>query len=241
MRWRARPAVLRLVVGVSVLIPALGCCCGPLICRARPVESAPCCPGCGRVFPRLAPGGCRPLCAECSRLARCNCFFCRLRWAVAGPCAAGMSGHACAPRVMETPFPRFHPVPKRPVFSTPAADGDVAIDRPDAKALTPEPEAAPHPDTVTPKPETGMREPEKAPSSKAVPAPLPQNTPAAPPRSTDGWRPVPRKTAEQAGSSSWVFRPVSNAAVSDQRPAASDPRTVVSEQKPAISDQQTVR
>jgi hypothetical protein len=205
MPCRPRSGILRLFVGFSLLIPALGCCRAYVVCGEGPVESAPCCPRCGRVFARFPLPARRAVCSECSRLARCNCFFCRLRFGMAGPQAAGMAGPACARRAMETPFPRFHPVPKRPVFLAPSAGRDAS------SMDAPEPEtAAADTDAVQRKPGVVTPEPEKVPRPEAAPAPLPDRAAPPPPKSADGWRPIPRTKADQASGSSWVFRPVSS-------------------------------
>jgi hypothetical protein len=221
MPCRVRRPILRLLVGFSLLIPALGCCRAYIVRGEGAVESAPCCPRCGRVFARFPLPARRAVCSECSRLARCNCFLCRLRWGMAGPQAAGMAGPACARHAMETPFPRFHPVPKRPVFLAPSAGRDASsMDAPEPETAAPEPKVAePKPGVVTP-------QPEKVPRPEAAPAPLPDRAAPPPPKSADGWRPMPPAKTEQASGSSWVFRPVSSSQPSE-----------VSHQQSAISDQ----
>ncbi len=195
MSCRARAAILCLVAGFSLSVFALGCCCPGYRDCGGPVQRATCCPRCGRPLPH------------------CDCVVCRLRWLLFGIPPAG-PGTACAPRAMESPFPRFHPVPKWPVFSNPPMEGDIPAATAEPGALMPIP-VTPSPSPATPSPAPAPTAPSpapgKAPPSKTRPAPLPDHTPPAAPRTTDGWRPIPAKTVDQADSApSWVFRPVSH-------------------------------
>jgi hypothetical protein len=239
MPCRARSAICRLLAGFSLLIPVLGCCIGGgravLVCSDGPAQAAGCCPRCGLPHRGLGPARCRPVCSDCSPGAgpnqacgirgvapvrgalravrgRCHCMFCRLRGLVIGP--RGAAG-AQTPPEMESPFPRFHPVPRRPAL-LPSSLGCGAADS-------------------APERETAPREPEEMPTPKPTPAPLPEATPPVSPKPTDGWKPSSRRPLQEAaGASPWMFRPVGS-----RQPASGTQQSAISSQQSPVGTQES--
>ncbi len=187
---------MRVVAGVllagGLLLPCLGCCCwtghglfvrGGLSLEVNRVPWRTAAPdqGCGpaKECSACAEGGA----AGCGR----GCSRCRHGGKLAGLLRGGPPS---PPREPESPFPRFHPVPKRPVFS-PSCD-------------------VPTPAGALPAPSGPAQAPDTASPPEPIPAPLPELSPSSPPKSGDGWRPAAPKPAQKlSGTPGWIFRPVS--------------------------------
>jgi len=209
----ALSAPCRLLAGFSFLIPVLGCCAwagrAPLTCRGGPGEATQGCSRCGLVHRCSRPVRCCPAscegsgvdasdgeCGTCGAVARrpvlqaiaarCRCPLCRLSDLFSG--SRDAAGPTPAP-VRDSPFPRFHPVPKWPVFSPSSAGCDAPQGTSRPREIAPEPPPVPAP------------EPPPPPAPEVIP---PKG------KTTDGWRrPQRRLSQEAAGPSAWMFRPVS--------------------------------
>lgn len=238
MPYGARWAACRFLAGLSLLVPVLGCCAGPgsgIVCRDGPAEAVGYCARCGRPHRVCGSARCRPACSECEFVAgpcevcgrhcvapvrgalaavraQCQCMFCRLRGLVMGLHGAG---DAVGAPERDSPFPRFHPVPKRPALSPAWAGCGTAPERLE--------------------PEAGPREPERVPTPTPAPAPLPEPAHPAAPKPTDGWKPMQRKAPQAAAASPWMFRPVRAG-----RSAIGPEWSAVSSQPSALSLQQSV-
>lgn len=229
MAWPVRSWGCRVLAGLCLLIPILGCC-RTRVCTVRherPIAAVPCCSHCGNPLTDSDPAAAeQPVCADCAGTvaadvgcgpchsgairnllqttrARCRGVCGRLHRFFARPRASAAAAPPAPPPVRETPFPRFHPVPKRPVFLPQSGGCGVAVDEPRFEPVAPTPEEPPEPPKMPQKP--------KVPSPEPVPRPTPlPETEASPlPKPSEGWRPVRQKTAaDGASGAAWMFRPV---------------------------------